>query len=359
MLVIKHSISDFLAGARYLHSSARVLASGASSNPFQVFNRHTKLLQKERAARNPESNLTEYLRDEIARRMVGRIACLTTPFDNVLDYGCNGGNIERAICSDKNDGRFERYKDDRLHVKSKMHHITMLDSSPGMLYKFADDPFNSQLDIKRVVADEEKFANPALRNESQYDLVMSNLSLHWINDLPGAFRHLYHIIKPDRCFIGVMFGGDTLFELRASLQLAEVERYGGISARVSPFVESSDVGSLMQKAGFQMLTIDIQDIVVEYPNILALMHDLQLMGESNAIHNTPPPLTKDMIIATEPIYRALYGDKHTGHLPATFRFVNMIGWRPGEHISKPVARGSGTINLGDALDKAGEAGKKK
>lgn len=33
-------------------------------------------------------------------------------------------------------------------------------------------------------------------------------------------------LKPDRPFIGSMFGGDTLFELRVSLQLAEQELQG-------------------------------------------------------------------------------------------------------------------------------------
>ncbi len=332
---------------RCLHSTARILSQKQSA--FQVFNRHIKLLQRERAATDGESNLVEYLRDEIARRTVGRLSCLTTPFSSVLDFGSNGGNFEKIVCSSNYDGKFARYTEDRNLVKSKLKKITMVDSSESMLYKYKNDTFNKELDIRRVVADEETFKNPILRKENQYDLIISNLSMHWINDLPGAFKHLYHILKPDRCFIGTIFGGDTLFELRASLQLTEIERYGGLSARVSPFVRSSDVEGLMQKAGFQMLTLDVQDIVVEYPNVIALMRDLQLMGEGNAITNTPPPLTKDILIAVEPVYKALYGDKKTGHLPATFRFIDIIGWKPGEHLSQPVARGSATVGLKSAL----------
>jgi NADH dehydrogenase [ubiquinone] 1 alpha subcomplex assembly factor 5 len=41
-------------------------------------------------------------------------------------------------------------------------------------------------------------------------------------------------LKSDGVFIGAILGGDTLFELRTSLQLAEVEREGGISPHVSP-----------------------------------------------------------------------------------------------------------------------------
>ncbi len=50
----------------------------------------------------------------------------------------------------------------------------------------------------------------------------------------GLFVQIQEALKPDGVFIGAILGGDTLFELRTSLQLAEVEREGGISAHVSP-----------------------------------------------------------------------------------------------------------------------------
>ena len=34
------------------------------------------------------------------------------------------------------------------------------------------------------------------------------------------------VLKPDGVFLGAMFCGDTLYELRCSLQLAELERNG-------------------------------------------------------------------------------------------------------------------------------------
>jgi NADH dehydrogenase [ubiquinone] 1 alpha subcomplex assembly factor 5 len=52
-----------------------------------------------------------------------------------------------------------------------------------------------------------------------------------------------------------MFAGDTLFELRSSLQLAEMEREGGFSPHVSPFVQVSDIGGLLNRAGFTITTI--------------------------------------------------------------------------------------------------------
>lgn len=64
--------------------------------------------------------------------------------------------------------------------------------------------------------------------------VLSCLSLHWTNDLPGVLQQIRRVLQEDGVFIGAMFGGDTLFELRTAFQLAEVEREGGLSIRVSP-----------------------------------------------------------------------------------------------------------------------------
>lgn len=63
------------------------------------------------------------------------------------------------------------------------------------------------------------------------------------------------MLKPDGVFIGAMVGGETLYELRCSLQLAETEREGGFSPRVSPYTAVTDLGNLLGQAGFNMLTV--------------------------------------------------------------------------------------------------------
>lgn len=68
-------------------------------------------------------------------------------------------------------------------------------------------------------------------------MVVSNLSLHWVNNLPGCFDAIFKSLKPDGLFMATIFGGDTLHELRSSLQLAELERKGGLSAHISPFAQ--------------------------------------------------------------------------------------------------------------------------
>jgi NADH dehydrogenase [ubiquinone] 1 alpha subcomplex assembly factor 5 len=68
-------------------------------------------------------------------------------------------------------------------------------------------------------------------------MVISNLALHWFNDLPGLLKSVETALKPDGVFLASMFGGDTLYELRSALHLAELERKGGFYAHISPFAQ--------------------------------------------------------------------------------------------------------------------------
>lgn len=86
---------------------------------------------------------------------------------------------------------------------------------------------------------------------------------------------------------------------RTSLQLAEMEREGGISPHVSPMTGTSsdcdkrsfttgdldtrDVSNLLGRAGFTLLTVDVDEVTVDYPSMWELMEDLQAMGENNAV----------------------------------------------------------------------------
>ena len=146
-----------------------------------------------------------------------------------------------------------------------------------------------------------------------------------------------------------MLGGDSLYELRTSLQLADLDRRGGVSTHISPLADVRDVGGLLTKAGFKLLTVDVDDIIVEYPSVFALMTDLQAMGESNAALTAEKAgLRRDVMAAAEGIYRELHADGKEA-IPATFRIIYMIGWTEGRGQAKPLERGSGQLNMKDIL----------
>ncbi|KAI1269716.1 S-adenosyl-L-methionine-dependent methyltransferase [Xylariaceae sp. FL1019] len=325
----------------------RTYAVPAAAPPVhQVFNRRTKWLQKERAAANlDQSRIADYLKDEVAIRLCERLLDIKRHYPRVLDLGANSCNIARALTRPDPDPSPEIPVSDP--IASRIDHLLAVDSSSTLLYRDVDLDFNSQINMTReVLTDEETLPYEA----NTFDLVLSSLSMHWVNDLPGVLAQINNILKPDCAFIGAMFGGDTLYELRTSLQLAEQERRGGISPHVSPLADVRDVGGLLQKAGFKMLTVDIDDIIVDYPDTFSLMQDLQAMGESSAVLGREMgPIQKDVLLAADAIYRELHGNED-GSIPATFRQIYMIGWKESADQAQPLARGSGDISLKDILE---------
>ena len=317
-----------------------------------VFSSPNKLLQRSRAARNvSESRATDYLRDEVAYRLCTRLLDINRTFPRVLDYGANACNIARILT--KPDPDADSSKPVTEPLASKVGHLVCADTSEETLFRDASEPFNNDISLSRDV-----LPNPEHLpyDPATFDLVLSNLALHWINDLPSVLTQINQVLKSDSAFIGAMSGGDSLFELRGSLQLAESERLGGIGTHVSPLADVRDVGNLLSRAGFKLLTVDVDDIVVDYPSVLHLMRDLQAMGESNAaLRRDPGPMGRDVLMATEAVYRELYGNED-GTVPATFRTIYMIGWKEGEGQAQPLERGTGQANLTDILGGGGKFG---
>lgn len=183
----------------------------------------------------------------------------------------------------------------------------------------------------------------------QFDLAVSLLALHGINDLPGSLIQIRRALKPDGLFIGALLGGSTLTELRQSLTQAEAEIEGGVSPRVAPFADLRDIGGLLQRAGFALPVTDTDIVRVRYANAFALMRDLRRMGLTNALHDRRKiPLRRATLMRTAEIYAERFGDAD-GRIPATFEIVWLSGWTPHESQQKPLRPGSAKARLADAL----------
>ena len=180
------------------------------------------------------------------------------------------------------------------------------------------------------------------------DLIVSLLSLHWANDLPGALAQIRRALRPDGLFIGTLFGAGTLKELRGVLTEAELAERGGAQARVSPFADGFDGAALLQRAGFALPVSDVDRFTVRYPNLAALVRDLRAMGETNVLAGPVRPLSRAVFARAA----ALYAERHAeadGRIPATFEIVHLAGWKPHESQQKPLPRGSAKMRLADAL----------
>lgn len=348
MLSMRSSVFRIAAKPRQWQRTYAVQAPGAPT--VEVFDGRTKWRHKERAAANAaHSREVDYLRDEVAMRLCDRVLDINRSFPKVLDFGANACNIARALARPHPDP--DSAKPSVEPIASRIESLVCTDTSSTMLYRDQEAAFNKDIKLTREVLQNPEYVP---YDSNTFDMVMSSLSLQWINDLPSVLTQINNCLKPDAPFIAAMFGGDNLYELRGSLQLAEQERLGGIGTHMSPLADVRDVGNLLNRAGFKLLTVDVDDIVVDYPNVFALMSDLQAMGESNAaLRRTAGPISRDVLLATEAVYREMYGEQQPDGaltIPASFRIIYMIGWKESDKTPKPLERGSGEVNLKDLFE---------
>lgn len=182
-----------------------------------------------------------------------------------------------------------------------------------------------------------------------HDLVVHFFGLHWADDPIGQMVQSRLAMVPDGLFIGVMFGGDTLNELRAAMAEAEIKLTGGLSPRIAPMADLRDLGGLLQRAGFALPVADSHKITVRYPNMTALLQDLRDMGEANALIERRKTIPSPALFAeAEGIYADHFADDD-GYLRATFELVYLTGWSPSDTQQKPLQPGSAQARLADAL----------
>ncbi|MEN3974319.1 methyltransferase domain-containing protein [Emcibacter sp. SYSU 3D8] len=283
----------------------------------QIFDR--PLVRQRRDQRASGFAGYQFLKAEVADRIADRLLDINRPFPVALDLGCHTGALGRLLAA-------------RPDVET----LVSADLSPRMA---------AQAPGLRAAADEEllPFA------EESFNLAVSALSLHWVNDLPGALIQLNRTLKPDGLFLAAMLGGDTLTELRQAMMQAELAVEPGVAPRVSPFADIRDAGGLLQRAGFALPVADVERITVDYADAFSLMRDLQGMAETNAVlERHKAPLKRRTLFAAVEAYHDLFA-RRDGRIPATFDVVFLTGWAPHESQQKPLAPGSATMRLAQVL----------
>lgn len=264
-----------------------------------IFDRRLLRKRRDRAAAGFADH--DFLVREVAERLADRLDDVTRRFPLALDLGCHTGELAAV-----------------LQGRGGIETLVQCDLSPAMAARAAA---NRHLTL---AADEEWLPFKAAR----FDLVLSNLSLHWVNDLPGTLVQIRRILKPDGLLIATMLGAGTLPELRQALMEAELAEEGGASPRVSPFADVKDLGALLQRAGFTLPVVDSDTVAVSYGEPMRLLADLRGMGESNAVAEQRKGFTRRATLARA---LATYRDSFAGpdgRLPATFQVMTLTAWAP-------------------------------
>ena len=236
------------------------------------------------------------------------------------------------------------HEDAADEVQDRLIEVNRRFTKPAIVTPFPE-VWEGRLPGATIIADDEVLELEA----GAHDLVIHALALHWADDPLGQIIQSRRALQPDGLFMGVMFGGQSLNELRAVLAQAESDVTGGLSPRVVPMGEIRDLGALLQRAGFALPVADGFTRTVLYRDFLHLVRDLRAMGEVNALAGRHrAPMKRAMLIRAAQLYVDTYADAE-GRLPATVETLFLTGWAPSDTQQKPLRPGSAAHRLAAAL----------
>ncbi|WPL16268.1 Malonyl-CoA O-methyltransferase BioC [Thiorhodovibrio winogradskyi] len=252
----------------------------------------------ERAAATYEA--AAVLQREIGERLLERLDYVRLQPATVLDLGCGTGLALDDLC--------RRYRNAR---------VIGLDFATGMLARarrrghWRNRPRTLCGDIDRL---------PLADNS--VDLVFSNATLQWSNDLSGCFAELYRVLRPKGLLMFTTFGPDTLIELRR----AWAEADGG--AHVSTFIDMHDIGDMLVRARFADPVMDCEHLTLTYATVTDLMADMKSLGTQNRLRGRQRGLTsRERLRRMTAAYERLRQDDR---LPSTWEVVYGQAWMAAE-----------------------------
>ncbi|TCV84765.1 malonyl-ACP O-methyltransferase BioC [Sulfurirhabdus autotrophica] len=245
------------------------------------------------------------LQREINNRMMERLQYIKHDPKTILDLGSGTGYGTRA-----------------LRTEYSKAHIVALDLALGMLmsarvqtpwWKRNLPLLQSRLD-NYVCGDADRLP----LKTSSVDMIWSNVTLQWCNDLNVTFAELHRVLAPEGLLMFSTFGPDTLKELR--------QAFSGLDGHthVNRFTDMHDIGDVMMHAGFSAPVMDMEYITLTYLDLMSLLKEIKAMGAHNVtMGRRHGMMGKSEWAKLQSIYEQF---RREGRLPATFEVVYGHAW---------------------------------
>ena len=218
--------------------------------------------------------------------------------------------------------------------------------SDAIIYSGRTKPLKAGLISGDVIVDDEFLPF----KEESFDLVVCGMNLQWVNDLPGTLKQIRRILAPDGLFIACLPGGLTFNEMRNVFIHAELEKTGGSSPRVHPFIDVRDMGALLQRGGFTLPVADVDSFTIRYDNLYSMINEIRQMTFSSVLHSVSNKnLTRDIIMHAQKLYSDNFSDDD-GRLRLSFEIIWLSGWAAHDSQQEPAKPGSATHSLENAIN---------
>jgi malonyl-CoA O-methyltransferase len=218
---------------------------------------------------------------ELARRLADALPAAGN-FETVLEIGCGTGNFTEA-----------------LRAQYPAADIVAVDFSEKML-QVAREKLAGTENLHFVCEDGERFL---AGGKKSFDLIASNATLQWFDDLDGAFFHARRLLSPTGCFRATIFGPRTLAELARGLQCVSD---GAIRIPAGSFPDADHLYQTLRKH-FTTVRIEPWQLLKEYGSIHDLLIPLARTGTTGWHAAGSPRLTREMLQQLDQWFLAEYG----------------------------------------------------
>lgn len=231
----------------------------------------------------------QFLYGEIAQRMLQRLSYIRLQPEQIIDAGCGAGHALDPLRARYVDMEYVGvdHSPVLLEVAQQRHSY-----APSLWQRLRKKTQNSPLFV------EADLAKTGLAPQS-FDLIWSNLALHWHPDPEQVFEEWRRLLRPERLALFSTFGPTTLQELRTALDSADIE------TAALDFVDMHDYGDMMLQHGFTDPVMDQEIITLTYKSAETLIQDVQALG-GNPNPNRRPLGRADFLR----LLQALDGQRH-------------------------------------------------